>query len=299
VNDVLSRAVAYAISRTQHKDVEIGINDNGFYIASHKKIDVVRALKLIKANELRDVLEKAIENTEVFKRRFRHCAMRSLMILRSYMGRTKRVGRQQVSSMILLSALKRISTEFFIIREAKREVLEDLMDVENAVKVIEGIESGRIKIDEIRTTVPTPFAFNIVLQSFVDILKIDDKVEFLKRMHELVQAKIALNEGKQQIKEKRLKAIDYDTLWKKQLEEKEEDIEYKTEMKDQLAYVAEKVHIPDKAIAELNRMISGDREDFSPKFLKMLDKHLERDIPELWPAELAEYVKKIRAEIKY
>ena len=113
VNDCLSRALAYAISKTQHRDVEMGINDNGFYIASEKSVNVLHALSLIKSKEFRKVLSVAIDKTEVMKRRFRHCAMRALMILRTYKGRTKRVGRQQVSSQILINAVKRISHDFF------------------------------------------------------------------------------------------------------------------------------------------------------------------------------------------
>jgi len=192
VNDCLSRALAFAISRTQHRDVEIGINDNGFYIASEKAVNVMHAFKLIKSKEFRKVLDAAIDRTEILKRRFRHCAMRALMILRTYKGRTKRVGRQQVSSMILISALKRISPDFSILKEARREVLEDLMDVDNAQKVMEGIEKGNIKIKEITTTIPSPFAFNLVAQGITDILKIEDRVEFLRRMHKNVLAKIGM-----------------------------------------------------------------------------------------------------------
>ena len=112
------------------------------------------------------------------------------------MGRRKRVGRQQVSSMILMSAVKRISDDFCILKEARREVLEDLMDIENAKIVVKDIEDGVIKIKEIHTSVPTPFAFNLVLQGYLDILKIEDKVEFLKRMHSMVKAKIALGRNR-------------------------------------------------------------------------------------------------------
>ncbi len=192
INDCLSRAVAFAIARTQHRDVEIGINDNGFYVASEKSVNVMQAFSLIKSKELKKVLNMAIEHTEVLKRRFRHCAARAMMILRSYMGHQKRVGRQQVSSMILLSAVKRISNDFCILKEARREVLEDLMDIDNAAKVIEGIEQKNILIKEIRTSVPSPFAFNIVLQGFTDIMKIEDRIEFMRRMHEQIMAKIKL-----------------------------------------------------------------------------------------------------------
>jgi len=190
VNDVLSRCTAFAISRIQHRDVEIGINDNGFYMASPKEVQAVRAFSLLKSKELRKIAEFAIERTEVLKRRFRHCAARALMILRNYMGHYKRVGRQQVSSQILLSAVKRISNDFPVLKEARREVLEDLMDIENAKSIINQIEKGEIKVKEIHTSVPSPFAFNLISQGFIDILKIEDRYEFIKRLHKLVLAKI-------------------------------------------------------------------------------------------------------------
>lgn len=192
VNDCLSRGIAFAISRTQHRDVEIGINDNGFYIASDKTINVMHSFKLIKSKDFRKILDAAIDRTEILKRRFRHCAMRSLMILRTYKGHTKRVGRQQISSQILINAVKRISPDFSILKEARREVLEDLMDIANAQKVIEGIEQGHIKIKEITTTVPSPFAFNLIAQGISDIIKIEERVEFLRRMHRNVLAKIGM-----------------------------------------------------------------------------------------------------------
>lgn len=196
VNDVLSRAVAFAIARMEHRDVEIGMNDNGFYVGFSKKVDAVKALKMLKADKLDLVMKHAIDQTEILKRRFRHCATRGFMILRNYMGRQKNAGRQQVSSMILMSAVKRISNDFCILKEARREVLEDLMDIENSKKVLREIEEGKIKLVEIQTKIPTPFAFNIALQGFMDILKIEDKIAFLQRMHELVLAKISLEKGR-------------------------------------------------------------------------------------------------------
>jgi len=192
VNDCLSRAMAFAIARSQHKDVEIGISDNGFYVAYGKSINIMQAFKLIKSGEMRKVMDLAIEHSEVLRRRFRHCATRAIMILRNYMGHQKRVGKQQVSSMILMSAVKRIDPNFCILKEARREVLEDLMDIENATKVIEGIEQKKILVEEIRTSLPSPFAFNLVLQGFTDIMKIEDKVEFIRRLHQQVMAKIKM-----------------------------------------------------------------------------------------------------------
>ncbi|MEK6940523.1 MAG: DEAD/DEAH box helicase [Nanoarchaeota archaeon] len=195
VNEVLSRAVAYAVSKTEKKDLEIGVNDNGFYLSFDKRINVTGVLNKIKSKDMDKIMALAIDKTEIIKRRFRHCATRALMILRTYKGQTKRVGRQQVSSMILLSAVRKISENFPILKETRREILEDLMDIENAKNVMKEIEDGKITIKEVHTNIPSPFAFNLVLQGKMDIMKADDKIEFLKRIHKDVMLKIKMKGG--------------------------------------------------------------------------------------------------------
>ena len=195
VNDVLSRAIAFAISKQQKRDVRVSISDNGFTIQSDAKIQPLKAFKLLHSFELHKVMDLAIERSQVLVRRFRHCATRSLMILRNYKGNTKNVGKQQVSSMILMVAVKRISNDFPILKEARREVLEDKMDIDNAIKVLKEIEEGLIEIKEINTKIPSPFAFNLALMGYTDILKIEDKIDFVKRMHEMVIARIGLEKS--------------------------------------------------------------------------------------------------------
>ncbi len=190
VNDCLSRAVAFAISRTQHRDVEIGITDNGFYAACDRPFNPAAALKLLNSEKFAQVLSAAIEQTEVLRRRFRHCAARALMILREYLGHRKRVGRQQVSSQILINAVRRISPDFCILKEAKREVMEDLMDLPGTAMVLKLIEDGKIKVKQVNTAMPSPFAFSIVLEAHTDVMRMEDKMEFLKRMHQRVMEKI-------------------------------------------------------------------------------------------------------------
>src|SRR3989344_2212016 len=71
VNDALSRAYAYAAARLRHRDIEVGIGDNGFFIAG-EKLEENKILSWVKAKDLRDILKEAIEKTDVLKRRFRH-----------------------------------------------------------------------------------------------------------------------------------------------------------------------------------------------------------------------------------
>ncbi|MBW3018309.1 ATP-dependent helicase, partial [Candidatus Woesearchaeota archaeon] len=234
VNDVLSRALGYAISRQQHRDVKITITDNGFVLTCDKKIRPMSAFKLLKSEELKGVMSLALDRSQVLIRRFRHCATRALMILRQYKGTKKTVGKQQVSSMILLSAVRRISNDFPILKEARREILEDLMDVKHAGQVLKEIEDGTIKIDEFDSTVPSPFAFNLALQGYSDILKMEDRIEFVKRMHEMVLAKIALEQGKKKSDfdysaelEEEPEGFEYERFWKKEEIKKEIEEEEK------------------------------------------------------------------------
>ena len=182
VNDALSRAIGFLVGKQGKRDVEIGINDNGFYL-SGENLDIDKAMKFLKPQNFEEVLKEAIEKTDVLARRFRHCAARSLMILRNYKGTTKTVGRQQMKSHFLLYAVKKITNEFPVLREARREVLEDLMDVENATKVLGWIKKRKVKVKLEETELPSPFAANLILQGNSDLIRIEDKQEFLKRMH--------------------------------------------------------------------------------------------------------------------
>ncbi len=282
VNDCLSRAVAFALSRTEHKDVEIGINDNGFYIGGNKKLNPIKAIKLLKADKLNIVMNTAIEKSEVFKRRFRHCATRSLMILRNYMGHQKRVGRQQVSSMILMSALKQLDNNFTILQEARRECLEDLMDIENTKKILQGIENGTIKLVEIETKIPTPFALNLALQGYMDVLRIEDKYEFLRRMHEQIMAKIA---GKETLHISPTKYV-------------EKAHSERNELKEILKREAWNLkHVPKFAKAELVRIIDGERSNIDARFIEGITKY-RAEIEANWPEELKKFLFTVLEDLK-
>jgi len=190
VNDALSRAIAYILSKFYHTNILISITDQNFYFMSTQRLNWQYAMMQIKKEDLRKLLELAIDKTDIMKRRFRHCAGRALLIIRNYKGQRKAVGRQQVSSQILINACKRISNDFPILKEARREVLEDLMDIRNTQKVLDWIKNGDTTIKEIQTQIPSPFALNLIARGYSDIMRGEDRLEFIRRMHNMVLAKI-------------------------------------------------------------------------------------------------------------
>jgi len=189
VNDALSRALAYMIGFNTRKDVEVYVNDNGFMLSA-EKLPLQQVLNAFNESSLETALRRGIEKSEIFKRRFRHVATRSLMILRNYKGKKKSVGKQQMASHFLISAVKLVDENFPVLEETRREIMEDAMDLENARKVIKAVNEKKIKIIETNVKSPSPFAFGIFIQGMSDIMKMEERLDFVKRLHKTVMTEI-------------------------------------------------------------------------------------------------------------
>ena len=190
VNDALSRAVAYIVAKKYNANITISVTDNGFYLSSDSTMGGLESFKKLTPENFERILTNALNKTETLASRFRHCAGRSLMTLRKYKGQSKSVGRQQVRGKILLKFVQELDDNFSILKEARRESLEDYMDVKNALKIIKMVDSGEMEIITINTVIPSPFAFNLVSQGYLDVLNQNDKKEFTKRMHQAILNKI-------------------------------------------------------------------------------------------------------------
>jgi ATP-dependent helicase Lhr and Lhr-like helicase len=193
VNDALSRALAYLIGNSKNlskRDVEVGISDRGFYISS-ENTNIEKAFEKLTSANIEETLKEAIEKTDVLAKKFRHCATRGLMILRTYKGATKSVKKQQMKSHFLIASVRKISKEFPILKEAKREVLEDLMDIDRTKIVLNLIHSGKVKLSYNNVKIPSPFSLNLLLQGHLDLMRIEDKQDFLQRMHKVYLSEIA------------------------------------------------------------------------------------------------------------
>lgn len=112
------------------------------------------------------------------------------MILRNYKGRVKSAGKQQVKSFFILAAINKLTKNFPILKEAKREILEEVMDIENAKQVISWIQQDKIKIEFRETDIPSPFSLNLMMQGHYDLVKMEDKIEFLKRIYKSIREKV-------------------------------------------------------------------------------------------------------------
>ena len=184
-NEALSRAFAYLISKKKRTNVGIAISDNGFMLIlpKEKPLSEEEIKELFQVEDLRETLKRALDNTELLKRRFRHVANRGLLILRRYMGRKKSLSRQQLNAQTLLRLLKKNYPDFPLLKEVYREIMEDKMDIENAELFLNWVKEGKIKVVIEHNELPSPFAFNLEVIGASDVVLMEDRRELIKQLH--------------------------------------------------------------------------------------------------------------------
>lgn len=181
VNDALSRALAYLAGTRVRRNLGISVKDTGFAVIYPRGVEPAATLEELAYHDIRELLRKAVEKTELLRRRFRHVAARGLMILRNYKGYEISVNKQQISAQNLLKLVSEIS-DFPLLREAYREIMEDYMDIERAEEVMEGVRKGWIRVIDVgKLRVPTPFAQGIILEGLSDLIFMEDKMSALRR----------------------------------------------------------------------------------------------------------------------
>ncbi len=195
VNDALSRAYAYKIMKNYDCNVAVTLSDDNFMLTTEKEIPLDKVAGVLGPDELEESLKASIRSTELFKQRFRHCAVRSLMILRNYKGREISVRKQHRRVQKIIDDFLK-DESFPVVQEAYNEILHDAMDLTNAGKVLKDIKNGKIGVEYIDYNgTPSPMAHNIVLMGFTDLILMEDRTAMMKSLHMKVLEHLMEEEG--------------------------------------------------------------------------------------------------------
>jgi len=192
VNDALSRAYANAAKSMMNRNVLVTVNDSAFMLtlAKNNRIDVQTLLKRVNSKNIKTMLLDAVKHTEMVRRRFRHCSTRSFMVLKNYKGYEITVAKQQTNAEILMKLCESLN-KFPVLEEAYREVTEDLMDVNTAVKVLQDVKSGLRKFVVCgESNVPSPFSHDLIVTGYTDVVLMHDRKELLESLHDMVMMRI-------------------------------------------------------------------------------------------------------------
>ena len=118
-------------------------------------------LVVFEPDEIEQIVTEEVGGSALFAARFRECAARALLLPRRDPGRRSPLWQQrQRSAQLLAVAVKYPS--FPIVLEAVRECLQDVYDVPALVDLMRRVSSRRIRLVEVSTQQPSPFARSLL-----------------------------------------------------------------------------------------------------------------------------------------
>lgn len=111
--------------------------------------------------EMERVVTEQVGGSALFASRFRECAARALLLPRRNPGKRTPLWQQRQRASQLLQVASEFGS-FPIVLEAVRECLQDVFDVPGLVELMGDIESRRVRLVEVTTPEPSPFARSLL-----------------------------------------------------------------------------------------------------------------------------------------
>lgn len=113
------------------------------------------------AEEIEALITAELGSSALFAARFRECAARSLLLPRRDPRRRTPLWQQRQRSAQLLSVASRYE-QFPVVLEAMRECLQDVYDVGGLSELLSDIAARRVRVVEVETPSPSPFARSLL-----------------------------------------------------------------------------------------------------------------------------------------
>ncbi|MFD4893942.1 ATP-dependent helicase [Kitasatospora sp. NPDC058397] len=116
---------------------------------------------LFDAAEIEQLVTDQVGGSALFASRFRECAGRALLLPRRSPGRRTPLWQQRQRAAQLLEVASEYGS-FPIVLEAVRECLQDVFDVPGLVELMGDLESRAVRLVEVTTPEPSPFARSLL-----------------------------------------------------------------------------------------------------------------------------------------
>jgi ATP-dependent Lhr-like helicase len=113
------------------------------------------------ADEIEQAVTDQVGGSALFAARFRECAGRALLLPRRRPGQRVPLWQQRQRASHLLAVASKYAS-FPIVLETVRECLQDVFDVPGLVELLGDIEARRVKVVQVETPSPSPFAKSLL-----------------------------------------------------------------------------------------------------------------------------------------
>ncbi len=158
---------------------EISFDENGFLIKLSDDVDPAAFPAVFKSNDHRKLIESYLIDTQLFAKRFREVAGRSLIIPR-------RIGADEVSPQQFqqkadaLFKAHRASSDSLLMKEVFNEIFHHDLDMSGLDQFVKQVVDGTSRILHTRVKVPSPIGMNLYMSAFEDLLSMRTRAYLIK-----------------------------------------------------------------------------------------------------------------------
>ena len=158
---------AWRLARQQASTITVSVNDYGFELLAPKgypfeTLMELHGKSLLEAEQLDVDLERAINLSELCRRRFRSLAQIAGLITNGYPGQGKSGGQLQISAALLFDVFERHEPTSLLLLQARREVLETQLDLPRLETALKRLADCRLMVQRIAR--PGPLAFPLLAE---------------------------------------------------------------------------------------------------------------------------------------
>ena len=186
VNEGIAFLWALRFAKKQKSTFSIAANDFGFSLTTSNDYDFSIIKKdpnyFFKSSNLEEDLQKAINFSELTKRRFKNIAQISGLVNQNNPNKTKTSSQLQISSSLFYDVFTKYEEDHLLIRQANQEVKEYQLENGRITKCLERLSNLEILLNE--TKQPSPFAFPLLVERLKNTLS-NESIE--KRVEKLIR----------------------------------------------------------------------------------------------------------------
>ena len=162
VNQPWALALAARLRESYGVDVQSMHSDDGIVLRLPETEEPPDgSVAVFAPDEVEPAVQAEVGGSALFASRFRECAARALLLPRRNPTRRTPLWQQRQRSAQLLSVASQYGS-FPVVLETMREVLQDVFDVPGLVALMKDVEARRVRLVEVETAQPSPFARSLL-----------------------------------------------------------------------------------------------------------------------------------------
>lgn len=177
--EALGRASAARLGRRHGRDLSLKVADLGWSIEMAEDVPASSFRDVIAQEDFEDDVVAGLDRGELLARRFRHVATTAMMVLRNPEGGRTKVGGWDWVATRLYPLVRAACPDHPLLKETRREVLEDHLDVPAARAWLATQPALRWR----ELTALSPFASAWVDPSGSGLVAFEPPAQALKRLH--------------------------------------------------------------------------------------------------------------------